>query len=197
MLEEVAALGWRKAIQEFTDPLPEAFNGALFVFSQVRFELREGLFNRVQVWGVGRQIAQLGSCGFDGAANILAFVSAEIVHHNGVTRFKGRNEDLVHISLEAGAIHGAVEDHGRGKACASQPGCEGGDFPMAMRRGPSQALAAQRPASEPYHIGGTACFIDEDQPMRIEAGLAFAPALPCASDVRAVLFAGENGFFCN
>ena len=66
---------------------------------------------------------------------------------------------------------------------------------MAMRRGTPQRPAAERPASEPYHIGGAVRFIDEDEPFRIEAGLAFPPALPGRSHVRALLFAGQHRFF--
>ena len=62
---------------------------------------------------------------------------------------------------------------------------------------PRKRQAAERPASEPYHIGGAARLIDEDQPLRVEAGLAFAPALPGRSHVRALLFAGQDGFFYN
>ena len=60
--------------------------------------------------------------GFNGAANILAFVSAKIVHHDDIARFKDQDEDPVHISLEAGAVHEAVEHHWRGNARACEPG---------------------------------------------------------------------------
>jgi len=100
----------------------------------MRFELCEGLFDRVQVWGVGRQITQFRACGFDGVVDVLAFVSAQIVHHDNVAGLEGGNKDLMHISLEALSIHRTVQDHGRGQALGSQPRCEGGDFPVTMRR---------------------------------------------------------------
>jgi hypothetical protein len=37
--EEKLALGWREAVKELADSSPKAFDGALFVFSQMRFEL--------------------------------------------------------------------------------------------------------------------------------------------------------------
>lgn len=155
------------------------------------------MFDRVQVWGIGRQVAQLRARCFDCASNVIAFVSAEIVQHDDIARLEGWDEDLVDIGLEPFAVHRAVENHGRGQPANREPGREGGDFPMAMRRGTAQTPAAERPASEPYHIGGAARLIDEDQPLRVEAGLAFAPALPGRSHVRALLFAGQDGFFYN
>ena len=195
MPEEVLAFGRCKAIQELADPVPEAFDRALFVFSQVGLELREGLLDRIQVRGIRWQVAKLRACGFDCAANVFAFVSAEIVHHNNVARLEGWDKDLGDIGLETLAVHRAIEDHWRGKATGSKSSCEGGDLPMAVRGRAPQTPAAQRPASEPYHIGGTSCFIDEDQPLRIEAGLAFAPAPAGGSHVRALLFAGQYRFF--
>jgi len=193
--EEVLTLGRGEAVQEAADPVPQALDGALLVLSKMRLEFGEGFFDWVQVRRVGRQVAQLGARGFDGAANVFAFVRAKIVHHDDVSGLEGRDEDLIDISLETPGVHRAVKDHRRGEAACSKPGREGGDFPMAMRRGAPQALAARRPASEPYHIGGTACFIDEDELLRIEAGLAFAPAPALCSHVRALLLAGQYRFF--
>ena len=193
--EEVFALRWAKAVQELADPVPKAFDGSLFVLSQVSLELGEGLFDRVQVRGIGWQIAQFGAGGLDREANVLAFVSAEIVHDDDVALFEGRNKDLADISLEPLASHRAVEHHGRGQAAGSEPGCECGDFPMAMRSRPLKAPAAEGPASQPDHVGGATRFVDKDQPFGIKAGLAFAPVPAGRSDVRALLFAGQDGFF--
>ena len=195
MPEEILAFGGRKAVQELADAGPQAFNRALFVFAQVRLELGEGLLDRVQVGGIGRQVAQLRASGFDCAANVFAFVSAKVVHHDDVSRLEGWDQDLVDIGLKALAVHRAIENHGRRDAAGSEPGCKGGDFPMAMRRGTPQRPAAERPASEPYHIGGAVCFIDEDELSRIEAGLAFPPAPAPGCHVRALLFAGQHRFF--
>jgi len=52
-----------------------------------------------------------------------------------------------------------------------------------------------RASSQSYHIGRAPRFIDEDELLRIEAGLAFAPKLPGFRDVRTLLFAGQNRFF--
>lgn len=195
MLEKVLALGWREAFQEAGNPVPQALQGALLVLSKMRLEFREGVFDWVQVRRVGRQIAQRSARRFDGASYFSALVRAKIVHHDDVSRLKGWDEDLADISLETFAVHRTVKDHRRGEATGSEAGREGCDFPMAMRRGASQAPAAKRPASEPYHIGGTACFIDEDELLRIEAGLILAPALAPGGHVRALLFAGQHRFF--
>ena len=39
MTEEVLAFGRGEAGEELSDPIPQAFPGALFVFAQVRLEL--------------------------------------------------------------------------------------------------------------------------------------------------------------
>jgi hypothetical protein len=127
--------------------------------------------------------------------DILAFMGAQIIHYDDVALFEDRDKDLVDISFEARAIHGSVKNHRRSQTIDPEPGCKSSDFPMPVRGGPAQTLAAQRPASQPYHVGRTACFIDKDQLFRLKASLAFAPTLPCQSDVRARLFAGQNRFF--
>jgi len=58
-----------------------------------------------------------------------------------------------------------------------------------------QTSAALAAAIRPRHVGLGPRLVDEDQPPGIDAGLVFLPPGPPTSDVRAILFAGEHGFF--
>jgi hypothetical protein len=55
--------------------------------------------------------------------------------------------------------------------------------------------ASCAPASYWRHVGLGPSLIDEDEPRRIDAGLAMTPARALARDIRAILLAGQHGFF--
>jgi hypothetical protein len=56
-------------------------------------------------------------------------------------------------------------------------------------------LASGGPAAQAGHFGRKPAFIDEDQALWIELGLALAPSLPCRLYVGASLLAGVSGLF--
>jgi len=57
MVKEVAAFAGREEVEAVPDGLPEAIAGALASFFEPGLELGEGLFDRVEIGAVGRQIA--------------------------------------------------------------------------------------------------------------------------------------------
>jgi len=59
-------------------------DGALGGFAQMRLELREGLFDRVEVGAVGRKEEQPGAAGFDGGTDGGCLVARQIVHDHHV-----------------------------------------------------------------------------------------------------------------
>lgn len=66
---------------------------------------------------------------------------------------------------------------------------------MAVGNFRDQGPAAAEPAASPRHIGFGPRFIDKDETCRVNPALVFFPANAAASDVRAILFGGEQSFF--
>ena len=66
---------------------------------------------------------------------------------------------------------------------------------MTVRHADTQALTARRTAMGAGHVGLGPGLIDEDEPGRLEVGLAVEPGLAPLQDVRAVLLAGVRRLF--
>jgi len=77
------------------------------------FELGEDLFDRIEVWAVGRQKEQVRSSGADGVAGRLALVATEVVEDDDLARCQGWCQHFLDIEREELAIDGTVDDPGR------------------------------------------------------------------------------------
>ena len=108
---------------------------------------------------------------------------------------EGRDEELSDVGKEALTVDGSIEDARGGDAIVTKGGQEGHGRPVAVRHLGVQWLATPVPAMAAGHVGLGPRLVDEDQPPGIDAGLVFLPPGPPTSDVRAILFAGEHGFF--
>ncbi|KMK63875.1 hypothetical protein IMCC21224_1725 [Puniceibacterium sp. IMCC21224] len=87
----------------------------------------------------------------DGVADGVAFVAAEVVHHNDVARSEGWTQDALDVSAEDVAVHRAVEDPRRVDPVMAQRGDEGGR--SSGQTGPRQAgdpLSAPSLGAGPY-----------------------------------------------
>ena len=96
----VGAFPWRVKVDDAADSVPEAVDGALRSFSQMRFELGEGLLYGVEVGTVGREEQQPCAGYFDPFTHRGALMARQIVHEHHVTGAKLVYENLRHISLE-------------------------------------------------------------------------------------------------
>lgn len=163
--------------------------------AQQGFEFGEDLFDWVQVGAVGRQKEEFGAGVADGAPDMRAFMTAEIIHHDDVARLQGWHECLLNPGQEAAAVDGAFQQTRCCNAIAAQAGDEGHGFPMAVRRFCQQALTFRRPATQRRHIRFGPGLINEDQPGWIDFSLMAAPLDAPAGDIRPVLFAGVQTFF--
>jgi hypothetical protein len=67
---------------------------------------------------------------------------------------------------------------------------------MPVRRVIAQAHPSARPTPQGRHVGLGPRLVDEDEARRIYGALAVAPLPAAARNVRTVLLAGENAFFC-
>jgi hypothetical protein len=83
-----------------TDLSPGGFDVAGLGLSHEVLELGEDLFDRVEVWAVGRQEDQVGAPGPDGGSRGLGFVAAEVVQDDDVARLQGGGEDPIDVEQE-------------------------------------------------------------------------------------------------
>jgi hypothetical protein len=159
------------------------------------FDLCEGLFDRVEIGGIGRQIPETSAGRLDRAPHACRLVAAEIVHHDDVAFAQGRRKLLLDIGAEAFAVDRPVEDTRRRKLVAAQRPEKGQRAPVAVRSEAAQALALCAPAARWRHIRLDPGFVDEDKALRIKAPLPRAPASTPTRDIIARLLKGEQRFF--
>ena len=98
-------------------------------------------------------------------------MAAEIVHDDDVAGLQDWNELLLDIGAEAFAVDRAVEDARCRELVAAQRAEEGQRAPVAVRREAAQPLALRPPSAQRSHVGLDPGLVDEDQALRIEAGL--------------------------
>ena len=99
------------------------------------FQLGIGLFDRVHVRAVGRQVSQFGSGSFYELLDPRPLVAREIVQDDDVAWREHGDEALLHPVLERSGVDRAVESllsHEAGKA---QGGDERDRLVMAVRNG--------------------------------------------------------------
>ena len=174
---------------------PCVFDGSLLGVAHPMLDLGEGLLDRIEVRGIGRQEPEPGAGGPDGLTDGCGLVAAQIVHDHDVAGLQGRQQLLLDIGAEAFTVDRAIEDAWRGEPVAAQRTEEGQGSPMAVRGKAAQALAPRTPAAQRCHVGLDPCLVDEDQTRRIEATLPRPPAPPAASHVDPGLLKSEQRFF--
>src|SRR5262249_40888606 len=59
--------------------------------AQERFQFGERQFNRIEIWTVGWEKAQLGSRLLDGEANFGLLVSRQVIEHDDITALERRD----------------------------------------------------------------------------------------------------------
>ena len=101
-------------MEEGPDPSPERVDGSLLGLAQHTFELREDLFDRIEVGRVFGQEDQTRACCTNGFSDGGAFMRAEIVHDDDVVRGERRRQNLFDVSEEALAVDRPVENARRG-----------------------------------------------------------------------------------
>ena len=184
-----------EVMEQGPDPAPRRLDGPFGRVAEQRFELGEDLFNRVEIGGIRRQEAQRSPGSLKGPPHSRAFVTAEIVHNDDVARGEGREQALLHIGEEAGAVDRAIEDTGGNNAVVAQGGHESQGLPVALRPRGNQALAARAAAVEPGHIGLGPRLINEHEPTGIEPALRTLPAGALLGDIGPLLLGGHETFF--
>ena len=196
-MEVVGAFSPAEARDGFGDGGPQVWNGAGSGFAEQHLESGEGLFDRVEVRAVGREVPQQRARGLDGASDAGASRSRQVVHDDDVAGRQRGNEDLLDLGQEGRPVHGAVEDHRHRHAAQAKAGREGGGLPVSMGNGGPAALAPPGPRPQPRHLGRSARLVDEDQLLGVEVELVVESGLPRLEDAGTLLLRRMRGLFLN
>ena len=188
-------------VEELSDAVRCLFDGAGVFLAQQRLELRESLFDRVQVRAVWRKEDQFGPSGFDRAPDRGRLVAAEVVHHHHVAAAQGWQEELDHPGQEVDGIDRAIKHARSDDPVTPQPRDKRQCFPMTMRHFGDQSLANGAASMSAGHV----CLgpvdllrsstVDKDQALGIDFALQSFPLLAAPGDVMAVLLARAQTFF--
>lgn len=101
-----------ECLDDAGDGVPQGVDGAGGGFSKGGLELGEGVLDGVEGGALGRKKQQQGADRLDSGADGRALVGGQAVHHDDVAGGEGRDQRLLHIGVEGGAVHGAVQHHG-------------------------------------------------------------------------------------
>jgi hypothetical protein len=159
------------------------------------FDFGEDLFNRVEVWTVGRQEEQVRAFGTDSIASRFTLVTAEIVEDDDLALCQGWHKHLLDIEREEFTIDGSVDDPRGADPIVTECRDEGHGRPVAIRCCCFETLPSCAPAAKGRHVGFDPGLIDEDQARRVNLALVGLPARSFAGDIRPILFSRQNGFF--
>lgn len=195
MLEIISALGFRELVQDSTAEFPELVDGPFCSVAEQLLQLGKGQLDRIEIGGVGWQVAQLGTGGFNGFADPLDLVTREIVHHHDIARFQRGNQMLLDPGAKQNPIDGPLDGEWSDESFGPQPTEERGGFPAATRSLFHQPRPQTRAAVSPGHVGFGPRFIDEYDFGGINLILRSAPLSPLLGDIRTILFLGNQRLF--
>jgi len=173
----------------------ERIEGSSSGFAHVCLELGEGVFDRVEVGTVGRQVEKFGVLSLDRIPDAGDLVGGQVVHDDDIAWLQSRRQHLLDPSEKAFSVHRSVEQHWRDEACQRQTTDEGNGLPVTVRDCGAATFAFRRPAAKPRHLCRKPAFIDEDQAFRGKIALTASPALPRRPHIGAFLLAGMWGLF--
>ena len=158
-----------------TDGLLEGLVGAGAEATQDGLELGEGLLDRRQVRGVGRQEEQGAAARRQGLADAGGLVSAQIVEDHHLPGPQPRRQFLADVPRKGLGIHGPLNQpwfvQSVGGKCRHQRGV----VAVVARHRAARALVMRRPAIEARQGGVGAAFVDKDELRWIELGDLLAP----------------------
>ena len=174
---------------------PSIFHIAFLGHTHPMFDFGEGLFDGVEVRGVGRQEPEPCARCFDGGAHGLGFMTTEVVHDDDVAGLQSPDKLLFDISQEARPVDRSVEDTRCRELIVAKRGQEGHGAPMAVWCKADQALALRSPATQRRHIGLDPGLVDKDKALRLKPGLKALPPPTPARHRRPRPLKSEQGFF--
>lgn len=174
---------------------PGVLDGTFLSLAHPVFDFGEGLLDRIKVRRVGRQVPKPGTGGLDHLPDGGRLMTSQIVHDDDIAGLKDSDELLLDISAEALAVDRSVEDTRCREPIPAQRAQESQRAPVAVRSQAAQPLALRPPATQRSHVGFDPGLIDENQALRIEAGLPGSPSLAPSGNIGACLLKSEQRFF--
>ena len=84
MSEEIGAFVGFELLQRIGGGSFECIEGSRSGLAHMRLKLCEGVFDRIEVGTVGRQLAEFGTAGFNSLPDTCDFVGGQIVHDDDV-----------------------------------------------------------------------------------------------------------------
>src|SRR5215468_4744504 len=195
MTEVIGTFSSTEAWQEGTNRSPKTRNGSPGCLAQKRLELAEGHLDGIEVRRILGQVAKGRPCLRNRLTYARTFVSADIVHHDDIAPFEGRNQALLDIGQEHLCVHGALEHH-RGDHFIMTQGCHEGDrLPFSAGGAPDQLDASRTATPKSHHLGGDRGLVNKHQPGRIKHTLLSEPTSARPGHVGAVLFCRSQTLF--
>lgn len=195
MPDVIRAFGGSVERERGRDQGIDVVKGARARRPQEGFELREGLFDRIEVRAIRRKESEEPAARLNRRAHVGLFVDRQVVEHHHVAGPERRRQDLLDVGQKAGVVEGTVKDRRRGQPLEAQTGDDGVALPMAEGRVIAEALAARTPAIAAEQIRRHPAFIEEDVLADVTERLPVAPARAGHDDIRPTLFVGVYGFF--
>jgi hypothetical protein len=99
----------------------ECIEGARGGFSHMRLELGEGVFDRIEVGTIRRQIVEFGAAGLNSSSDARDLVGGQIVHDDDVAWTQGGRQHLLDPGEEGFSVHRPIENIGATKPASVRP----------------------------------------------------------------------------
>ena len=115
MPEVIAALSWCEARDALAEQGPQRLDRSTARRAYQTFELRETLFDRIEIWTVRGQVPQGRAGGLDQRLHALDMMGGEVVGDDDVAWRQRGDQDLFDVREKTVAIHRAVDDAGCGQ----------------------------------------------------------------------------------
>ena len=134
MPHEVEAFSRCKELQRDRDKLDDLVEVARSRGAQKRFQFGKRELDRIEVWAVGRQEAEMRPDAFNRRLHLRLFVHRQIVEDDDVAGTQRRHEHLLDVGEKRRIIDGAVKYGRRRQSIDPQRGDHGVRLPVAVRR---------------------------------------------------------------
>jgi hypothetical protein len=118
----------------------------------MRFELGEGVFDRIEVWTIRWQIVEFCAAGLNSSSDARDLVSGQIVHDDDVVRPQGGRQHLLDPGEEGFSVHRPIEKHRCNNARKRETADKSDGFPMTVRNCGAATFAFGRPTTKARHL---------------------------------------------
>src|SRR5206468_5544015 len=174
----IAALGWCESRDALAEQGPERLDRSTARGAHQTFELRETLFDRIEIGTVRGQVPQGRAGGLDQRLHALDVMRGEVVGDDDVAWRQRGDQDLFDIGEKTVAIHRAVDDTRRGQPGDSQASDKRARLPPRERRMIADAGAAWTASVPAQKIRRNTGFIEKDEARRVPRRRCGLPLLP-------------------